>query len=77
MEPIEPGFDGAEIAWHENGDDVPAPWIGAALAMLAAIVLLVACTMALLAPPANREPAPGTQGGPAVPSTYGPPPGSN
>ncbi len=70
------GDDGC-IEWVPEGVDVPTWLFGAFIVGVGSLVLLLVLLAALLSTPANSQPAPGTPGGPPVPTTYGPPPGSN
>lgn len=77
MEPTPPGWDGHEIAWCEDGANVPQRAIGAAIAAVGLLLALVVSCVYLAIQGTNSGPHPGTPGGPPVPSTYGPPPAAN
>ncbi len=63
-----------EVPWVEDGSDVPGWWIGLAIAILGAILLLVVSSVAFRGPGTTREPSGGISGGPvATPAPYGPP----
>lgn len=70
------GDDGC-IEWEPTGAHVPMWLFGLVIVGVGAVALLVVLLMALLSQPANPQPAPGTAGGPPVPTTYGAPPASN
>jgi hypothetical protein len=66
------GDDGC-IEWHPDGEDVPSWALGLLIAGAGVLALLLVSLACLLSTPVNPQPAPGTPGGPPVPTTYGAP----
>lgn len=69
---VDCGAELGEQSWHPDGGEVPAWFLAVLLIVLAAIAGL-AFAMVFLTQPTNWETVPGPS---AVPTTYGPPPGS-
>lgn len=74
---VDPRFEDGEQAWHEDGADAPWWVVGLAITLLGGLLAAVVLCGYLALPPANSQPHPGTPGGPAAPSPYGPPPALN
>ena len=71
---VDCGTELGEVAYHEDGADVPPQWIGAAIAALAGLVLLVGIARARGGHGTNSRGTGGIDGGVrGTPTTYGPP----